>query len=392
MLSRRRIGITEIIQDLAHKFKSSRNNPKAQFEVPTFSKPIAISYNTINQREALKPLIEYLDDKADIISENSDFIPNQPDIAYYDKLSLKYSLHLIWWYYTFKGFQKEVFISRYYNFHIQLGKYAHLLKAFRKSPKLKFYLASNDHSGMSQIGFVAASTAGIKTIYIQHASVSDKFPPLQVDYALLEGEDAKAKYLAAGTTNAKIGLIGTMKYDSYLQSTEIETPGKYAAVCLGIASVDYDQNFELCLELKKSNMPFCLRFHPGVKENIRNRFIREGWNVSQPEQETALDFIMRCHTIISGDSNILLEAIILKRRPVYFASDGEGLDYYGFLKAGIIDTTHYRFEHVVDALQADFDIEQHRKNAKFYCDTLYTPFEGKSTELAIQKMNDILKG
>lgn len=385
-----RVTFSEIVKDLLAKRKATRNNRKAYFEAPEIEKPIVFCYNTINQREALKPLIAAFAEKAETIGENPDFFPNQPDISYYHRLSLQYSVDLIRWYYTLKGYHKKVFRSRYYNFHLRLGQFRHLLSIFNKSKNLRYYIASNDHSGMSQVGFVAAKKAGIKTIYVQHASVSDKFPPLDVDYALLEGEDAKSKYLAAGPTRAKIELVGTMKYDPYLQRSELDILGELIGVCLGIECHDYDQNFALCAELEKLKKPFSLRFHPAVSQSIRKRFSEAGWAFSQPEEETALDFIMRCHTIVSGDSNILLEAIILKRRPLYFASDGEGLDYYGFLKAGILDTTHFRFEHVIIALGEDFDIASHRQSAKYFCDTINSPFEGRSTELAIKSLNKII--
>lgn len=386
-----RVTFSEIIKDLIAKRKAARNNPKAHFEAREIERPIVFCYNTINQREALKPLIAAFAEKAETIGENPDFFPNQPDVLYYHRLSLQYSVDLIRWYYTLKGYHKTVFRSRYYNFHLRLGQYRHLLSIFSKSKNLKYYIASNDHSGMSQVGFVAAKTAGIKTVYIQHASVSDKFPPLDVDYAFLEGEDAKAKYLAVGPTNAKIELIGTMKYDKYLQRGDLEKPGPLIGVCLGIICHDFDQNFALCEELTRLKKPFSLRFHPAVDQSIRKKFSESGWAISEPEDETALDFIMRCHTIVSGDSNILLEAIILKRRPLYFASDGEGLDYYGFLKAGILDSTHFRFELVLKALEDDFDIAAHRDQAKYFCDTINSTFEGRSTELAVQNLDLIIK-
>ncbi len=211
-----------------------------------------------------------------------------------------------------------------------------------------------------------------------------------MDYALLDGEDAKQKYLAAGRTKCQIHLVGTLKYDPYLNSDKLNTPGELIAVCLGALACDYDQNYQLCTELEKENKPFCVRFHPAVEATVRKRFTDRNWKISYPDQETALDFILRCHTIISGDSNILLEAIILKRRPIYFASDGIGLDHYGFLKNGIVDTVHYRWEHVIEALSQPFDIETHRRRAKHYHDTLYTEWEGRSTELAMKYIRGIL--
>src|SRR5690606_23846387 len=229
---------------------------------------------------------------------------------YYKRLSLRYALKQILWYYTLPAYQREMYRSRYYNYYKVLGQYRHWLKAFKKS-KAKYYIAANDHSGLSQIGFVAARDAGLKTIYIQHAAVSNLFPPLMVNYALLDGRDARDKYANAGSSQAEVHLIGTMKYDPYLQDPQLNSPGELTGICIGTVAHDIEKNISLCHRLEEMQKPFCLRFHPAVTAETRRLFTTNGWQASEPESETALDFIVRCHTIISGDSTILLEASVL---------------------------------------------------------------------------------
>lgn len=69
-----------------------------------------------------------------------------------------------------------------------------LLFNFYGKPKAMVF--SNDHTTLPRAFLKAAQDEGIKTIYLQHASVSKKipFPPLEFDYALLEGHDALEKY------------------------------------------------------------------------------------------------------------------------------------------------------------------------------------------------------
>jgi len=55
-------------------------------------------------------------------------------------------------------------------------------------------VVANDHSYPCTTIVKAAQDEGVKTVYIQHASVSDKFPALKFDYALLEGLDSLEKY------------------------------------------------------------------------------------------------------------------------------------------------------------------------------------------------------
>lgn len=352
--------------------------------------PIIISATTLNQFHALKPIIDKLGEKAYLISENPAFVPNLPTLDYYRGISFKYALKQFFWYYTLPAYQREVYRSRYYGYYKVLGQYRYWLKAFKKS-NAKYYIAANDHSGLSQIGFVAARDAGLKTIYIQHAAVSDLFPPLMVDYALLDGKDAQQKYANAGPSKAKVHLIGTMKYDPYLQRPELYRQGSLIGICIGGVANDIDVVMALCKYLEEKAKPFCIRFHPMVTPEVRNAFTNNGWQVSQPEEETALDFILRCHTIISGDSTILLEAIVLKRRPIYFASDGNGQDYYGFLKAGILDKVYYTPAEVIAALDQPFNLDTHRRKAKHFCDNLYTDQEGHSTDQAIAILEKILE-
>ncbi|MCZ4407288.1 hypothetical protein O3Q51_00600 [Cryomorphaceae bacterium 1068] len=380
-----RVGAREILVDLKKKQGEVKINSDIVKGVAPkeFTKPFVFSFNTTNQREALLPLFEAMRDMAELISENSDFTDELLPDAYLKSEYLKYSSKMMGWLYSFKGRDREVFRSRYYNFYRRLGQYNYYHNAFQRSMRtVKAYIASNDHSGLSQVGFVAARRAGIPTIYIQHASVSENFPPLSADIAFLDGEDAKEKYLAAGATKTKIHLVGSLKYDPYLKRREIDETKELVGVCIGMVYHEVDENFKLCEALEKAGTPFCLRFHPLMDEAVQKSFTDRGWEISDKE-EKAPDFILRCGSIVSGDSNILLEAIILKRQPIYFASTGVSIDYYGFVEQEICKRACLTFGEVISQLSEEFDLTYHRQKAKRYNDTLGTENEGKSTELVL---------
>jgi hypothetical protein len=381
-----RVGVREILLDLKKKQHEVKINSEVvkSVERKKFTKPFVFSFNTTNQREALLPLFEALGEKAELISENGDFTNELLPDAYLKSEFLKYSSKMLAWFYSFKDRDREVFRSRYYNFYRRLGQYNYYRDAFDQSKgKVKAYIASNDHSGLSQVGFVAARKAGIPTIYIQHASVSESFPPLQADIAFLDGEDAKKKYLAAGKSQTEIHLVGSLKYDPYLKRREIDEAKDLVGVCIGMVYHDIDENFKLCEELEKLGTPLCLRFHPLMDEAVQKRFVDKGWEISSKE-EKAPDFILRCGNIVSGDSNILLEAIILKRQPIYFASTGKSIDYYGFVKQAICKKACLTFSEVISQMEEKFELGFHRQRAKRYHDTLGTENEGKSTELVLK--------
>ena len=381
-----RVGIRAIIKDRKekHKLALEKSSTYSELQCQEFESPLIFSFNTTNQKTALMPLFERLSDKATLISENLEYTDEVRSDEYLKIRSLEFSTQMIRWFYTFTGRDRKVFRARFYEFYKRLGQYIHYHQAFdRSKEKIKGYIASNDHSGLSQVGFVAARRSGIPTIYVQHASVSEKFSPLKATLALLDGQDAKEKYLWAGPTDSKIHLIGSMKYDHHLNQPEMNEPGELVGVCIGMAYHDLNENLQLCQELEKNGVPFCLRFHPLLSPLSKAAFIKAGWEVSPPD-ESALDFVFRCHTVISGDSNILLEAIILRRRPLYFASDGKGVDYYGFVKKGVCEKTYFTYQEVIQGLNQEFDLSRHRKKASHFNAVLETDQEGKSTEKAME--------
>ena len=386
-----RVTAREILADLRKKHREVKVNSDIvkSVEPKEFTRPFVFSFNTTNQREALLPLFKALGDQAELISENRDFTDELLPDAYLESEYLKYSLKMLWWFYSFKGRDREVFRSRYYNFTRRLGQYNYYRDAFRRSKgTVNAYIASNDHSGLSQVGFAAAQKAGIPSIYIQHASVSENFPPLTADIAFLDGEDAKEKYIAAGKTNTIIHLVGSLKYDPYLKRREIDETKELVGVCIGMVYHDIDENFKLCEALEETGTPFCLRFHPLMDGAVQKRFTDRGWEISSKE-EKAPDFILRCGSIVSGDSNILLEAIILKRQPIYFASTGVSVDYYGFVRQEICQSACLTFSEAISQLEEEFDLNYHRQKARRYHDTLGTKDEGRSTELVLSQLKNL---
>ncbi len=386
------IGIRAILNDFNQKkkiVKEAKTEIKS-VELENFNQPITISYNTINQKAALEGLCNGLNGNYNLISESEDFQSEQLPDSYLFSQALHYRIQLLKWFYQFKGYDKKVFESRFYNFYKRLGQYRHYYRAFLASaPNIRCYIATNDHSGLSQVGFVAARKAGIPTIYIQHASVSDRFPPLKSTYAFLDGEDAKEKYLKSGDTQTQIELLGPMKYDPYLNLPELDIVGPFIGICLGLAHCDIDENIALCKKLAESNTPFCLRFHPLMDAISKAPFEGHGWEFSDPKLESALDFIMRCHSVVSPDSSIHLEALILKRRPIYLAPIAETLDYYDFVKNGLIEAAVHDKEEVLNRIQSPYNMDPYRRKAKRYHAGLYTDWEGKSTEKILDRIKQI---
>ncbi len=347
-----------------------------------------IVYDTINQRLSLDFLIENLESThvVSLLRGEKTHKLKSNDLTFF---GLNHAKKMILAYLTYKKAFKEIYAIRYYTLLHILGKYEWIRKSIESSVvKPTRIIGANDHSGISQIAFSAARRMGIDTVYLQHASVGNSFPPLHTTLALLDGQDAKNKYALAGPSDTQVHLVGSSKYDKYISNPSISKLGSMIAICVGHVDTNHEDFKTLCRELDKANEPFCIRFHPAVDKETREAYESHGWNLSQPENESALDLIIKCHTIISADSNILLEAILLHRRPIYLSHSRRIFDYYGFVENGVVETVNYTWTDVMTLLEKPFDKEKHRRAAKHYQDTLYTDFEGRSGELMMEVLKN----
>lgn len=362
-----------------------------KIDIPEVSSPVLVGMDTRNQLNALQEFLLLLGNRQHTIS----FLPSQETQTLSElqlsKLALTHWKQFIRGYLFFDGYDQKIFKQRWpYYFEI-LGEYEYIRRVMIKNfENLKLYIGANDHSGISQAGFVASRRLGVPSLYIQHASVSEKFPPLKMTHAFLDGQNAKDKYLSVAPTETKIRLVGAMRYDSYLNNPAIDTRPSLVGICFSRVLHDSEQNIKLCEALEKSNQPFEIRFHPAVPQSMRKPFYERGWKESNADEEKALDFILRCGSIVSGDSSILLESIILKRRPIYFASIGEALDYYGFVAKKVVTGPCLKWEEVLDELDRETQIDKLRQNAQHFNHTLGTEWEGKSKHLAAQYLEEII--
>ena len=154
---------------------------------------------TKNQASAAQPILDKLDSFLDVSlvlpgSENK-IILRLRIIAYYLFQILTSAL-----------VPKKIGILLDHRTFIAWLKYEQASSFFRKKP-IRVLLIGNDHVSLFRAVILAAKENAIKTIYIPHASVGPHFPPLDFDFALLEGEEMKRIYLNIGKT--------TTNYTSY---------------------------------------------------------------------------------------------------------------------------------------------------------------------------------
>lgn len=310
--------------------------------------------------------------------------------TYYYNLNLKFFYSFIypiaWLQYYFSNKEKAL---RYYDLFFAVnGAYEESLRLLKKT-RPKAIVFTNDHLIIARSLLLAANDLGIKTYYIQHASVSEYFPPLEFTYALLEGQDALDKYKVCGTVNANVHLVGMPKFDSY--TGKLNTNDKLKKIGVAFNLNDNPQSvYEFAIKLKTKNVAVIIRPHPGDNRDLS---IFSDFEISNSKKEGAFEFLTRIDAIIAGNSSIHLEAVHMNVYPLYFIFDSDSdsrFDYYKFVKNKLV-TYCKTLEELYLAIDQLIEHKPHiQSRANYYNATLGTNYQGKSTELIVKTMSETL--
>ena len=268
----------------------------------------------------------------------------------------------------------------------------------------KIVVMSNDHNAPNRSLLYASKYLNNKTAYLQHASVTNILPPLEFDYAFLDGLAAHEAYKVAGIRkddkNTKIFLSGCQKqinHDSARKRNEKEADDK-VVVGLAINTLDdIDEVFLFCEELSKfSNINVILRNHPAQDViPIKNRFQSlSNVKIEDFDSYSAQDFLNKIDMMIAGNTSMHLEAS-LSGIPCYYIEFGKcspaRKDYYGYLKSRLIDPfPEMKYKKEKDFLNLiEFDAVGKKQALKKYSNTYSSSWEGKEGELVAQTITDI---
>lgn len=261
--------------------------------------------------------------------------------------------------------------------------------------KPKAIVFANDHNADARAMLLAAKAAGVKTIYIQHASVSSLFPPLEYDLNLLEGQDALDKYLQCGPITGKVELIGMPKADKFARErnehSKIETIG---VACNQLDATESIVQLVSHLAMDFPELTVILRPHPRDNRNFE-KLLPGKTNItfSKGSEESSLEFLKHLDVLVSGTSGIHLEAVLLNVWAVYFNMNPHDTleDYYSFIRNELVDVA----ENYV-ALQRMLrerlnDKPEVYRRARYYNATIGSEYDGKSSEVALKYIQDFLK-
>ena len=121
--------------------------------------------------------------------------------------------------------------------------------------------------------------------------------------------------------------------------------------------------------LSETNFLIILRPHPADRRFDKWQKIASNYGLkfSNVRLTNSFDFLCKVDLIISGDSNIHLEAATMNVTSIYFDSSSLCLDWYGFKKNGLIEYS----ENIDLILGRIRELTYDRKNISHYVSTSY---------------------
>lgn len=269
--------------------------------------------------------------------------------------------------------------------------------------KPKVVIVSNDHNAFNKTLIALARNMGIKTVYMQHASVSDLFPALNVDYAFLDGESALETYRKCEKNNCTSNpLIKNRKV--FLTGQKKRLNASYSKIqsdkVVGLALNALDSLIEtekLVRTLSENGLKVRLRWHPGLSSKVIKELKKtlEGYSIefSDPKIESLSDFFSHIRCLIAGNSSIHLEAALSHVVPIQYEigkSDFE--DYYGYVRNRVSFGARSieGLLSIVERVESN-ELRLDKTSIQFYSSTFGTEWEGREGELVCQILMSIGK-
>lgn len=371
------IILKEIIKDFINLFKNNRVHYNEFAFVETGNNVESLSFLD-DDFPFISPK-KMKDLKSDI---NIDIIHARYKLLY----DISFIPYIIWLFYTYKKERSKIFkrIDILFKAYGLVDEYVRIL-SINKPSKIIF---TNDHNIYSRGMLIAAKLLEVKTIYIQHASVSKYFPPLIFDLSLLEGEDAELKYKSISDTTSKIILVGMPKFDRYSNEINSSNAVKSIGLCYNLNDSITDViDIANKIKIDFPKIKIGLRGHP----NDHRLTYCDDFSISQSREENSFAFLSTVDMIITGDSSIHVEAIMMNVVSSYhnFSRNIKMNDYYDFVRHGLIDKLT-SYSEIKLKIQEETKLKSNvQYKAKYYNEAINSTFYGRSSQRVINCIKSI---
>lgn len=285
--------------------------------------------------------------------------------------------------------QKNLIIRFPLAYLFAYGKYI-IAKRIINNFKPKILVLANDHSPMNRCLFLAATELKIKTIYLQHASVTDKFPKLNFDYSFLDGKESFEKYGSISKRGSRVILSGSSRFDKFYNNSRKKDKNK-----IGIAINQFDDFGivkKLCLDLKKkSYINIIVRPHPNMINWHKYWFESNNIEYSDASIVPPYTYLNQIFFQISNISGIHLDALILNVPSVLYKLSNKPIeDIFGFLNNGLVKNAN-NFEELLECLSLG-DQLLNKSKIQYYNASSFTALEGHVGEFIGEYINSLVRG
>lgn len=256
-------------------------------------------------------------------------------------ISIFFSWHLIFVYYK-SNQEDRAIIKKNYNWLLRTYGCNYLAKRMLNRYSIRCLVLANDHSTMHRCLLLESQKKQIKSLYVQHASVSEIFPPLSFTVSCLDGRDSLEKYKSCGPILGNVLLTGGTRFDHMVPHKAFPPDVVNIGVALNLVdNIDkvkafIQQIIKLWSDEKK--LALTVRQHPRLYDNnFVNWSEGLGCYISDSRIETSFEFLSKIDVLVANESSIHLDAAMMGIPSfLYNYSDCQLNDYYGFGKKGLL--------------------------------------------------------
>nr|WP_298113594.1 hypothetical protein [uncultured Pseudomonas sp.] len=197
----------------------------------------------------------------------------------------------------------------------------------RQIPKLM--VVANDHTDFPVAASMIMKYFGVQVAYVQHAEISEAFPPLDFDISILRNQKSLDKYRAIGCVSGDTFIIPRAeKHAAFKKITQgVRSPPQ---VILYLSSVFDPDAVRDCIELLSKNPGVAavgIKHHPRASMSM----LQECSGITIYEQVPQFS-----HIAIVPNSSVAIE--LLEQGVAvfqYFALDSIDADYYGLVEDSV---------------------------------------------------------
>ncbi len=208
----------------------------------------------------------------------------------------------------------------------------------------------------------------------------------------MEGQDALDKYREAGLIESRVQLVGVPKIEPYLKHRRTIGTIRNIGICSNLLD-SLPAVAALIRNLKETFPELILTYRPHPSDR-RTLPIAAELLFFDSKKINPYEFLLTQDLIIAGNTSIHYEAAMLNVHSIYYKFDDTEMadDLYGFVKNKLTQQA-VNIPELIEIIHRIADQRGKKiENVAYYNALLGTPKEGKSKELVVKTMRNVLDG